>query len=198
MVHCCVYAYLVLSNKRVFHMQLDSEILEAIFTNKANDLNTLTQRSRVLLIFLRHFGCPFCREALDDLSAVKAQLKKQGIKLVFVHLAEEMYADVYLAEHGLADEEHISDPDMSLYEYFGLQKGGFRELYGLKVWSRVVHAIHQPTVNQHTGNWRQMPGLFLLHQGRVVNSFVHRSAADRPDYLAFCKIQPSPHTALPS
>lgn len=179
-------------------MQLDSEILEAIFTNKGNDLNDLTKRSRVLLIFLRHFGCPFCRESLDDLAAVRPQLQQQGIKIVFVHLAEEMYADMYLAQHGLEHEEHISDPDMSLYEYFGLQKGGFRELYGLKVWSRVIQMTYQPQVNQNTGNWRQMPGLFLLHQTQVLNSFIHRSAADRPDYLTFCGLQASAPSPLGS
>lgn len=172
-------------------MQLDSEILEAIFTNQGNPLSALTKQSRILLVFLRHFGCPFCREALDDLASVKPQLDQLGIKIVFVHLAEEMYADVYLAEHGLASEEHISDPDMSLYEYFGLQKGGFRELYGLKVWSRVIQLMHTPKVNQQLGNSHQMPGLFLLHQEQITNSFIHHSAADRPDYLAFCTIPQS-------
>lgn len=164
-------------------MTLDSEILEAVFTNRGNSLLDLTQKHYVMLVFLRHFGCPFCRESLDDLALIRNDLRHRGVKLVFVHLSEEMYGDIYLAEHGLNNEEHISDPDMSLYDYFGLQQGGFRELYGLKVWSRVVNVMHQPEINRYTGNWRQMPGVFVVKKNKVLSSFIHRSASDRPDYL---------------
>ena len=52
-------------------MKLDLEILEAIFTNKGNDLASIAEQNCVMLVFLRHFGCIFCREALDDFSVIK-------------------------------------------------------------------------------------------------------------------------------
>lgn len=171
------------------HIELDAEILEATFTNKNNNLQSIAQKSAVLLIFLRHFGCPFCREALDDLAKVKKELHAQHIKLVFVHLSEEAYGDSYLERYGLEQEEHISDPDMSLYEYFGLQKGGFHELYNLKVWSRIINVQHEYGVAMGAalGSVNQMPGMFFLQNGQVVNSYIHKTAADRPDYLCFCQ-----------
>jgi hypothetical protein len=31
---------------------------------------------------------------------------------------------------------------------------------------------------------RQLPGVFLMHAGRVLREYRHRTPADRPDYLA--------------
>jgi len=168
-------------------MTLDLEILEAIFTNEGNDLRTITEENTVMLVFLRHFGCVFCREALDDFSKIKTELNDLNIKLVFVHMSEEAYGDQYLKEYGLESEEHISDPDMTLYEYFGLQKGTFRELYGLKVWSRAIGLKFGMETKKPLGNMRQMPGVFLLKSGEIINSFIHKSAADKPDYLEISK-----------
>lgn len=164
-------------------MDLDIEILEAVFTNKGNDLKNITTEHAVLLVFLRHFGCIFCQEALEDFTKIKQELSRRNIKLVFVHMAEEHYGDQYLRDYGLEDAEHISDPDMSLYEYFGLQKGSFRELYGLKVWTRAIQLKYPIETGKPLGNMRQMPGIFVIQQGKVINSFIHKSAADKPDYL---------------
>lgn len=168
-------------------MTLDLEILEAIFTNEGNDMRTITEKNTVMLVFLRHFGCVFCREALDDFSKIKEELNRRNIKLIFVHMAEEFYGDQYFKEYNLELEEHISDPDMTLYEYFGLQKGTFRELYGLKVWSRAISLKFGVEFTKPLGNMRQMPGVFLLKSGKIINSFIHKSTADKPDYLEISK-----------
>ena len=168
-------------------MTLDLEILEAIFTNEGNDMKTITEENTVMLVFLRHFGCVFCREALDDFSKIKVKLNHLNIKLIFVHMSEESYGDQYFKEYNLESEEHISDPDMTLYEYFGLQKGTFRELYGLKVWSRAITLKFRIEPTRPFGNMRQMPGVFLLKSGKIINSFIHKSSADKPDYLEISK-----------
>jgi peroxiredoxin len=172
-------------------MTLDLEVLEAIFTNEGNDLRTIAEENTVMLVFLRHFGCVFCREALDDFSKIKEELNRLNIKLVFVHMAEESYGDQYFKEYGLESEEHISDPDMTLYEYFGLQKGTFRELYGLKVWSRAINLKFGMETKKPLGNMKQMPGVFLLKSGVIINSFIHKSAAEKPDYLEIAKFSSS-------
>lgn len=171
-------------------MKLDLEILEAIYTNQGNDLRTIAEQNTVMLIFLRHFGCMFCREALDDFSKIKEELTKQQVKLVFVHMSEEEMGNQYLKDYGLEGEEHISDPDLSLYEYFGLHKGGFGEMFGLKVWARFF-AVKQKAESPkpELGNHKQMPGVFLIEKGKVTNSFVHQSIADKPDYLSIAKCE---------
>ncbi len=172
-------------------MNLEPEILEAIYTNKGNDLKQLCYTNRVLLVFLRHFGCTFCRESLKDLSDLKNSFAENKIKLVFVHMAEDRIADAYLTHYQLDDIEHISDLDMSLYEYFGLQKGTYRQLYGLKVWMRGITLNYGLQTDENLGNFQQMPGVFLIENGSVANSFVHKTAADKPDYLEIAKLSNS-------
>lgn len=168
-------------------MQLDPEILEVVFTNEGDDLAALSERTAVMLVFLRHFGCTFCREALSDIAAQRQVLEGQGLKIVFVHMAEETIAATYLAQYKIPDIAHISDPDMSLYEYFGLFKGKFWQLYGLKVWARglkagLIDGHGMVNLDDKLGNYNQMPGVFILRNSRVYQRFLHRSAADRPDY----------------
>jgi peroxiredoxin len=172
-----------------YYIPLNVEVLEATFTNKGNSLYSIVQKSSVLLVFLRHFGCPFCRETLDDLAKARPNLSAQGVKLVFIHLTEDAYGDRYLQQYNLGKEEHISDPDMSLYEYFGLQRGGFQQLYNLKVWSRIVDIqhIYGAQTNKVLGSVRQMSGVFFIENGKIVNAYIHKTAADRPDYLQFCQ-----------
>jgi hypothetical protein len=38
------------------------------------------------------------------------------------------------------------------------------------------------------GDGTQMPGVFLIHQGRVVRRFVHGNAAERPDYVKLSQL----------
>jgi len=40
-------------------------------------------------------------------------------------------------------------------------------------------------LNKNLGDYSQMPGLFILKDGKLKAQFHHHSAADRPDYLEF-------------
>ena len=55
-------------------------------TETGRTLLDLVDESPLLLIFLRHFGCSFCRQTLDDVSRIRAQIEARGIRPVFVHL----------------------------------------------------------------------------------------------------------------
>ena len=41
------------------------------------------------------------------------------------------------------------------------------------------------------GDGTQMPGVFLIHRGRVLHRFIHANAADRPDYAALAQLTAS-------
>lgn len=173
-------------------MQLDPEILEATFTNEGFDLKTLSAKQPILLVFLRHFGCTFCREAMSDIAKIRTNIVALGLNPVIVHMAKEEIACDYFEKYKLSGITHISDPDLSLYEYFGLSKGTFGQLYGLKVWLRglkagLIDGHGGPKLDKDLGDYSQMPGLFILKNGELKAQFHHHSAADRPDYLAFIK-----------
>ena len=168
-----------------------NEIIQTEPDNAGIDLIALSYKQPTLVIFLRHFGCTFCREALYDLSQIKKAIDKLGVQLVYVHMVDKETADLHLSLHNLQDSCNISDPNKQLYEYFGLQRGSFRQLYGLSVMMRGLKAGmvdgHGHGFNS-IGDIEQMPGLFMLQNGKVVKKFIHQYASDRPDYLEFTEM----------
>lgn len=155
-------------------------------TNMGLTLDELSRLSPVLLVFLRHMGCTFCREALSDLAARRKDIEREGARLVLVHMSEEEDAAPFFARYGLQDVQRISDPQRTLYRAFGLPRGRFGDVLGPKVWWRGFQAglLGGHGVGRLMGDGFQMPGVFLLFHGEIVRSYRHQSAADRPDYLA--------------
>lgn len=169
-----------------------TKTLETAITQTGESLTHLSNRYPLLVVFLRHFGCTFCREALADISAKRADIESQGTHIVLVHMdTDDAEAARVFSQYGLEDIDRISDPDRVLYQTFGLKRGNMRQLFGFKVWWRGFKA---GILNKHGVGWAktdsfQMPGVFLFDQGQIVQSFRHNSAADRPDYesLAMCE-----------
>lgn len=155
-------------------------------TNLGMTLDELSRISPVLLVFLRHMGCTFCREALADLAAMRPQIEQEGARLVLVHMSSEATASRFFSRYGLEDVQRISDPERTLYRAFGLPRGRFGDVLGPKVWWRGFQAgvLGGHGVGRLMGDGFQMPGVFLLFHGEILRSYRHQSAADRPDYLA--------------
>ncbi len=138
----------------------------------------------LLMVFLRHFGCVFCKEALIELSQMQEDLKKKGIEIMFVHMADQETAEPFFKKYGFSDVQHVSDPECRWYSEFGLTKGNFNQLFGLKNFIRGVETTFKgimPSIKQ-IGDGFQMPGIFMIRNGNVVDQFIHRVASDRPDY----------------
>ena len=138
-----------------------------------------------LVVLLRHAGCTFCRESLGDLRRDRASIESAGMGIVLVHVGEEGDIAELISGYGLGDLPRISDPGGRLYRQFGLELGRFSQLFGAKVWLR---GFRSSLVDGHgfgaiRGNPLQMPGAFVVHQGRCLRGFQHESAGDRPDYL---------------
>ncbi|MCA9212722.1 MAG: redoxin domain-containing protein [Planctomycetales bacterium] len=169
--------------------EADDPIRE-LLTNTGRRLDELADVAPQMVVFLRHAGCTFCRQSLADISAVRKQIEANGCGIVFVHLGQEDddSIDVF-KKYGVDDLPRISDPRCRLYRQFGLDLGGFSELFGLRVWLR---GFWFGVVNGHgigavKGNSFQMPGVYLYHCGIVLDGFRHESASDRPNYIALAR-----------
>ena len=156
-----------------------------IKTNTGSNVQDLSCSKTVLLIFLRHFGCQFCRQALDELSKMRSKFLKSGTEIVFVHMASNDLADEYFKKFNLDGVQHVSDPDCILYADFGLVKGSTTQLFGLQSWVRGFTLISKFGAEQgnHLGDNFQMPGVFVISEGQIKSSFIHKYAAERPDYM---------------
>ncbi|MFG0284904.1 MAG: SelL-related redox protein [Phycisphaerales bacterium JB039] len=152
-------------------------------TSAGKSLLELSQVRPALVIFLRHSGCTFCREAIVDIGRRRAAIEK-GAQLVLVHMGPPGSLDGLLERHGLAGVATISDPERVLYRAFELRRGGLLQLLGPKAWWRgFLATLRGHTVGKLVGDGFQMPGAFLVRDGSIISAFRHESVADRPDYV---------------
>lgn len=164
-------------------------VMSDMITNRGVSLSEASDNSPVLLIFLRHFGCTFCREALADISDLREDIERLGVRIIFVHMTDNHTADPFFLRFGLDGAEHISDPMCQYYAAFGLVKGSYRQLYGLRSWIRGFESIvvEGNGYGAELGDGFQMPGIFVVHKRQIRGSFIHKYSSDRPDYVALTK-----------
>src|SRR5260370_37078795 len=91
------------------------QALASIHTESGGSLLALVEASPVLLVFLRHFGCSFCRQAISDVADLRGELDKRGVRSVFVHLGTPERAKAFFDYYGIEDVERVSDPEAAVY-----------------------------------------------------------------------------------
>jgi thiol-disulfide isomerase/thioredoxin len=161
--------------------------LASIRTESGVSLLELARASPVLLVFLRHFGCSFCRKAISDVAELQGELCKRGVRPVFVHLGPPDLAKVYFEYYGLSDVERVNDPEAAVYRLpvFALgRKNPFLQAMNPVVWMGWLKgAIFKHGIGKIEGDGHQMPGIFFLKGAKIVRHFKYRTIADEPDYL---------------
>jgi hypothetical protein len=156
-------------------------------TETGRSLLDLVDESPVLLIFLRHFACAFCAQALDRVSQVRQQIEAKGVRPVFVHLGSPQRAKPYFDYYNLSDVERISNPEATLYQLpvFALTRTNpFLHFLNLTVWKGWLKgAMFKYGIGMIKEDADQMPGVFFLKERKIVRAFRHHTIADEPDYL---------------
>lgn len=160
---------------------------------RGSTLDSLSREgSGALLVFLRHAGCTFCREAMADLRERREAIESRGVRLVVAHMGDDVSAGAFLSRYGLGDISRIADPERALYRAFDLKRGSFTQLFGVRVALRGVAAtLRGHLIGRLAGDGFQMPGAFLVRDGRIVAAHRHRTVADRPDYGALACSAPA-------
>lgn len=144
-----------------------------------------SRRQPLLVVFLRHAGCTFCREALSDLAAQQRTLENAGVRNVLVHMGDDAELLAAAANRGITNADAISDPDQRLYSALNLRRGGFAQLFGPRIWLRGAAAVFRGHgLGSLAGDGFQLGGVFLVRDGRIAAARPLRDAADRPDYAA--------------
>jgi hypothetical protein len=192
-------ATLVREQRQIAVEVIEPGILKTTLTQDGETLPELACRSPLLIVFLRHGGCPFCRETLADLAARRAAVEDAGVTIVLVHMMEDGAATELFARYGLDDVPRISDADRRLYGAFELRRGGVGEVAGPRVWWRGFKTaiLGRHGFGKPAGDIFQLPGAFLLVDGRIVRAHRGRTSADRPDFddLTACPLPAAPPVA---
>ena len=164
-----------------------ARMLASIHTESGATLLELAQASPVLLVFLRHFGCSFCRQAISDVAELRDELDRRGVRPVFVHLGTPERAKPFFDYYGIGDVERISDPEAAIYQHPEFRLSRMHPLLNLllpKVWvGWLKGAIFRHGIGKIEEDGHQMPGIFFLKGAKIVRQFRYRTIADEPDYL---------------
>ena len=166
-------------------------LLAGTCTESGANLLDLSLASPTLLIFLRHFGCPFARQAIADVAEIQGQLAAQKVRPVFIHLADPELARNYFNFYGLSAVERVADPNAKLYHApaFALaQQNPIWHLLNPGVWYGWLRgALFRHGMGRFQGDGSQMPGVFFLRDASIARRFRHNNIAARPDYLKLCR-----------
>ena len=136
-------------------------------------LHALCEAGPVALVFLRHFGCIFCREAVAEYR------ENPDWNVVFVSMgsveASEEFRNFVASPH-----RFICDPQAELYAAFGLKRGNSKQLFGPAVWKAGAQAWGKGhRVGRPVGDPFQMSGTFILRPGgEVVYEHIDEHAGD--------------------
>ena len=90
-------------------------------SGETQDLSDFYKEKPLILVFLRHFGCIFCREQIAELR----EFKSENIVLVCMGRIQET-ADFKRKME--IPQVMVSDPNKLLYEAFGLRRGSFGQV----------------------------------------------------------------------
>jgi hypothetical protein len=136
-----------------------------------------------LLVFLRHFGCTFCRETVAELREAAAAPAYPPVLFVFQASPTEGRA---LLRRDWPEARAVADPEFVLYEAFGVQRGSLLQLFGPGVFRAGRRAYKKGYENgPRSGDIFRMPGVFLVRGERILRQHSYRHAGDHPDFRSF-------------
>jgi hypothetical protein len=133
-----------------------------------------------LLVFLRHFGCIFCRETIAELR--DASRARGYPRVIFFFQGTPTEGRAFL-RRDWPEARAVADVEHFFYEAFGVGRGSLLQLFGPGVLAAGLRARRKGFENgERSGDIFRMPGAFLVKDGAVLWRHRYRHAGDRPDF----------------
>jgi len=134
-----------------------------------------------LLVFLRFFGCTFCRETVADIRAASGASATYP-PVIFFSQGSQTESRAFMRRYW-PEARVVSDPDLVLYEAFGVRRGGPLKMFGPGVFAAKRRATAKGHENgEASGDIFRMPGIFLSQGDEILWQHAFRHAADHPDF----------------
>jgi len=137
-----------------------------------------------LLAFLRHFGCPFCKETIAGLR--EATLRDARYPAVlFFYQGSPTEGKAFMRRYW-PEARAVADPDAQFYDGIGIGRGGIMQLFHPGVVPVLLRARAQGLLDEPgergVGDARRMPGMFLVRGAEIVWAHRARHQADHPEF----------------
>ncbi|HEY8121788.1 MAG TPA: SelL-related redox protein [Myxococcota bacterium] len=140
-----------------------------------------------LLVFLRYFGCPFCRETIARLRE-SAQRVASYPPVLFFYQGSPIEGRAFMRRYW-PEARAVADPQAHFYDGFGVGRGGFLQLFHPGVLPALVRARaggHFATDGGEDeaggGDSRRMPGMFVTQRDQILWAHRARHQADHPEF----------------
>lgn len=132
------------------------------------------------VVFLRHFGCTFCRERVRDLRRAPGA-RDDLPPVLYVTLGSPDATRDFFAEFDTAARA-VADPQKSLYAAFGLERGSGAQLLSPAVFAAGLRALRKGNgIGVPVGDVFQLSGEFVVRDGRIAWAHRAQHTGDHPD-----------------
>ena len=118
----------------------------------------------LLLVFLRHLGCPLCFDHVARIRDRFEDLNSAGIRPIIVTMGNATQAASFKDSRKLPCEV-LADPKLEAYAAYGLEKGGILRIAGPRMWWAGLTSVLKYGAARSVGDIWQMPGAFLIGKG---------------------------------
>lgn len=146
-------------------------------------LSTVWRDGPILLTFLRHFGCMFCREWLRDLEDNQADIRRMGLNIYSIGIGEPKHAERYCGRLS-PSTVCFSNEDASAYHEYGFAQMGLKEVLNLNFARNTLRALAKGNIQtETTGDGRMIGGHFIIDQKGIIRyAFYSETAGDHPAF----------------
>lgn len=101
--------------------------------------------------------------------------------MVYIYQGTEAQAPVFF-DHLDPDAIAVADPDAELYRAFGVERGGWRAMFGLRSWLAGIRAtIGGHRIGRKIGDPWTLPLVVAVSEGQVIWEHRGTFAGDHPD-----------------
>lgn len=134
----------------------------------------------LVLLFVRHLGCPFCREHLGDVRDDYDKIRAAGGEVAVVTMGLPKDAD-WLRSKLRLPFVCLSDPQQQAYRAYGIPRGGFSKVSGPAIWRSGLRAMLRGGIGVPKGDLRQLHGTAVIAPSGTLR-YIHRpkNSADQP------------------
>jgi hypothetical protein len=154
-------------------------------------LGELWAKRPVILVFVRHFGCLFCREQAVQIRDVFDRLRAAGADVAFVGSGTPDQAEMFRSDYDLPFPVYV-DPSLRAFRIARLERGVGRTL-GPGSLAAGLRAFRAGYRQGHTeGDPWQLGGAIVVGPGhKVFYAYRSATAGDHPDPEALIAALPT-------
>lgn len=135
----------------------------------------------IILHFLRHLGCMYCKYTVDQLYELVRKTPKFP-KIIFVHQGTPEEGDDFFSKH-FPNASHISDPKLGLYSLFKINRLEGVSWFHPKMILKGIKILSGGYSNNLIGqDVKILSGTFLFNKGKLIWQHRAKYAGDDPQW----------------